>query len=129
LFFLTENIAYAMGAGGAGGEGGGGFSTFIPLILMFVIFYFLLIRPQQKKTKEHRQMVSNLSKGDRIITSGGLHGRITGLSDATLTVEIADKVRVKIARGNVGALNQASAQPQPQPKAKDKGKTDPGKSK
>jgi preprotein translocase subunit YajC len=129
LFFLTENIAYAMGPGGAGGEGGGGFSTFIPLILMFVIFYFLLIRPQQKKTKEHRQMVSNLSKGDRIITSGGLHGRITGLSDATLTVEIADKVRVKIARGNVGALNQASAQPQPQPKAKDKGKTDPGKSK
>ena len=129
MFFLTENIAYAMGAGGAGGEGGGGFSTFIPLILMFVIFYFLLIRPQQKKTKEHRQMVSSLKKGDRIITSGGLHGRITGLSDATLTVEIADKVRVKVARGNVGTLNQPSAQPQPQPKAKDKGKTDPGKSK
>ncbi len=127
MFFLTENIAYAMGAGGAGGEGGGGFSTFIPLILMFVIFYFLLIRPQQKKTKEHRQMVSSLKKGDRIITSGGLHGRITGLSDATLTVEIADKVRVKVARGNVGTLNQPSAQPQPQ--AKDKGKTDPGKSK
>ena len=127
MFFLTENIAYAMGPGGAGGEGGGGFSTFIPLILMFVIFYFLLIRPQQKKTKEHRQMVSNLKKGDRIITSGGLHGRITGLSDATLTVEIADKVRVKVARGNVGALNQPSAQPQPQ--AKDKGKTDSGKSK
>jgi preprotein translocase subunit YajC len=129
LFFLTENVAYAMGAGGAGGEGGGGFSTFIPLILMFVIFYFLLIRPQQKKTKEHRQMVSSLKKGDRIVTSGGLHGRITGLSDAILTVEIADKVRVKIARGNVGALNQASAQPQPQPQVKDKSKTDPGKSK
>jgi preprotein translocase subunit YajC len=127
LFFLTENIAYAMGPGGAGGEGGGGFSTFIPLILMFVIFYFLLIRPQQKKTKEHRQMVSSLKKGDRIVTSGGLHGRITGLSDATLTVEIADKVRVKIARGNVGALNQPSAQPQPQ--AKDKSKTDSDKSK
>jgi preprotein translocase subunit YajC len=94
---------------------------------MFVIFYFLLIRPQQKKTKEHRQMVSNLKKGDRIVTSGGLHGRITGLSDAVLTVEIADKVRVKVARGNVGALNQPSAQPQPQ--VKDKGKTDPGKSK
>lgn len=118
-----------MGAGGAGGEGGGGFSTFIPLILMFVIFYFLLIRPQQKKTKEHRQMVSSLKKGDRIVTSGGLHGRITGLSDAILTVEIADKVRVKIARGNVGALNQASAQPPPQPQVKDKSKTDPGKSK
>jgi preprotein translocase subunit YajC len=127
LFFLTENIAYAMGPGGAGGEGGGGFSTFIPLILMFVIFYFLLIRPQQKKSKEHRQMISSLKKGDRIITSGGLHGQITGLSDTTLTVEIADKVRVKISRGNVGALNQASGQPQPQ--AKDKSKTDPDKSK
>ena len=125
MFFLTENIAYAMSPGG--GEGGGGFSTFIPLILMFVIFYFLLIRPQQKKTKEHRQMVSSLKKGDRIVTSGGLHGRITGLSDAILTVEIADKVRVKVARGNVGALNQPSAQPQPP--AKEKGKTEPGKSK
>jgi len=121
LFFFTENIAYAMGPGGAGGEGAGGFSAFIPLILMFVIFYFLLIRPQQKKSKQHREMISNLKKGDRIVTSGGLHGRITGLSDTTLTVEIADKVRVKVARGNVGMLSQTAAQPQPQ--AKDKGKS------
>ena len=127
MFFLTENIAYAMGPGGAGGEGGGGFSTFIPLILMFVIFYFLLIRPQQKKSKELRQMISSLKKGDRIITTGGLHGRITGLSDTTLTVEIADKVRVKVSRGNVGALSQPSVQPQPQ--VKDKSKSDPDKSK
>lgn len=129
MFFLTENVAYAMAPGGAGGEGGSGFATFIPLILMFVIFYFLLIRPQQKKTKEHRQMVSNLKKGDRIITTGGLHGRITGLSDTTLTVEIADKVRVKVSRGNVGALNQPSGQPQPQPQVKDKTKPDSDKSK
>ena len=120
MFLFTENIAYAMGPGGAGGEGAGGFGAFIPLILMFVIFYFLLIRPQQKKSKEHREMISSLKKGDRIITSGGLHGRITGISDTTLTVEIADKVRVKVARGNVGSLAQAGAQPQPQ--AKDKGK-------
>ena len=107
------DIAYAMGTGGAGGEGAAGFSGFIPLILMFVIFYFLLIRPQQKKTKEHRQMISNLKKGDRIVTSGGIHGRITGMDDVTLTVEIADKVRVKVARGNVSALAQATAQSQP----------------
>lgn len=106
------NIAYAMGTGGAGGEGAGGFSAFIPLILMFVIFYFLLIRPQQKKTKEHREMISNLKKGDRIITGGGIHGRITAVSDTTLTVEIADKVRVKVNRGNVSALMQSSSQPQ-----------------
>ena len=110
------DIAYAMGQGGAGGEGAGGFAGFIPLILMFVIFYFLLIRPQQKRTKEHRAMVANLKKGDRIITSGGLHGRITGMDDTTLTVEIADKVRVKVARGNVSNLAQPTSQSQPEKK-------------
>jgi len=105
-----------LGTGGTGGEGAGGFAGFIPLILMFVIFYFLLIRPQQKRTKEHRQMVSNLKKGDRIVTSGGIHGRITGMDDATLTVEIADKVRVKVARGNVSALAQQAAPSQPDKK-------------
>jgi len=107
------DIAYAMGTGGAGGEGAAGFTGFIPLILMFVIFYFLLIRPQQKKTKEHRQMISNLKKGDRIVTSGGIHGRITGMDEVTLTVEIADRVRVKVARGNVSALAQTAAPNQP----------------
>jgi preprotein translocase subunit YajC len=104
-------IAYAMGqGGGAAGNGAAGFTGFIPLILMFVIFYFLLIRPQQKKTKEHREMIASLKKGDRIITSGGIYGRITGLDDSTLTVEIADKVRVKVARGNVGGKIQAASQ-------------------
>jgi preprotein translocase subunit YajC len=102
-----------MGQGGGGGEGAGGFAGFIPLILMFVIFYFLLIRPQQKRTKDHRAMVANLKKGDKIITSGGLHGRITGMDDATLTVEIADKVRVKVARANVSGLSQPAVQSQP----------------
>jgi preprotein translocase subunit YajC len=99
-----------MGQGGAG-QGAGGFSGLIPIILMFVIFYFLLIRPQQKKSKDHRQMISELKKGDRIITSGGIHGRITGLDESTLTVEIADKVRVKVVRGNVAARIQASGNP------------------
>ena len=107
------DIAYAMGGGG---EGAAGFGGFIPIILMFVIFYFLLIRPQQKKQKDHRNMVSNLKKGDRIITSGGLHGRITGIDDQTLTVEIADKVRVKVARSNVSGMVQTASQPQPEKK-------------
>jgi preprotein translocase subunit YajC len=110
------SIAYALGQGGAGQGGAGGFSGFIPLILMFVIFYFLLIRPQQKKTKEHRQMIADLKKGDRVVTSGGIHGRITGLDDQTLTVEIADKVRVKVARSNVGGRLSSSTQAQPQKK-------------
>lgn len=105
------NIAYAMGQGGAAGQGAqGGFGPFVPLILMFVIFYFLLIRPQQKKQKQHREMISNLKKGDRIITGGGIHGRVTGVGDTTLTVEIAEKVRVKVNRSNVAALTQTDSQ-------------------
>ena len=113
------NIAYAMGqGGGAGGAGAGGFSAFVPLILMFVIFYFLLIRPQQKRTKQHREMIGNLKAGDRIVTGGGIHGRVTAVSDAILTVEIADKVRVKVNRANVSSLVQPSAQAQPAKKSK-----------
>jgi len=104
------NIAYALGTGGAqGGSDGGGFTAFVPLILMFGIFYFLLIRPQQKKTKQHQEMVNALKKGDKVITSGGIHGRITSVSDAILTLEIADKVRIKVARGNVATIYQAPA--------------------
>jgi preprotein translocase subunit YajC len=123
------DIAYAMGQGGAAAPGSaGGLSSFIPLILMFVIFYFLLIRPQQKKQKEHREMIANLKKGDRIITSGGLHGRITGLDDSTLTLEIAEKVRVKVNRGNVAGLVRATAAPAaaaPKKEAGDEKKEDP----
>jgi preprotein translocase subunit YajC len=99
-------LAYAMGQGGtAGAEGGGGaFGAFIPLILMFAIFYFLLIRPQQKKAKEHRSMVAALKKGDRVVSSGGLHGTVTGLADDTVTMEIAPKVRVKVSRGSIAGV-------------------------
>ena len=107
------NIAYAMGQGGAAAGQGGGFSSFIPLILMFVIFYFLLIRPQQKKQKQQRSMIEGLKNGDRIITSGGIHGRITSITDDTLTIEVADRVRVKLNRSNVSVLFQPSSQSQP----------------
>jgi preprotein translocase subunit YajC len=113
-----------MGTGGAPGEGAaGGFTAFVPLIIMFVIFYFLLIRPQQKKTKEHREMINSLKKGDRIITSGGIHGRITGADTDILTVEIADKVRVKVNRGNVAAMQRPAAPVTPTSK-KEKPKND-----
>jgi preprotein translocase subunit YajC len=97
-------------SGGGSGQPAGGFSPLIPMILMFIIFYFLLIRPQQKKNKEHRQMIENLKKGDRIVTGGGLHGRITGLSDKTLTVEISEKVRVKVNRSSIASLAQPVTQ-------------------
>lgn len=110
------SVAYAMGQGGAPGQGAaGGLASFIPLILMFVIFYFLLIRPQQKKAKEMREMIANLKRGDRIITSGGIHGQITGMDESVITLEIADKVRIKVNRGNVVALAGSSGGAQ-QPK-------------
>jgi preprotein translocase subunit YajC len=102
-----------MGTGGETSGQGGGFGAFIPLILMFVIFYFLLIRPQQKKQKQHREMIGNLKKGDRgdrVITSGGLYGRITGITDAVVTLEISEKVRVKVARANISGRVQTDKQ-------------------
>ena len=100
------SVAYAMGSlgQGASGQGGGGFTAFIPLILMGVIFYFLLIRPQQKKTKDLRNMLASIKKGDTVITQGGLHGRVTGLNDQVATLEIAEKVRVKVSRAYIAAI-------------------------
>ncbi len=100
---LTEEkitgIAYAQG--GAAPAAGGGFASLVPLILIFGVFYFLLIRPQQKKAKEHQQFLSEMKKGDEVVTSGGIHGRITGLTEAVVTLEIAEGVRIKINRGSI----------------------------
>lgn len=101
------NIAYAMGSQPAAGQGGASqWMSFLPLILLFVVFYFLLIRPQQKKAKQQKTFIDNLKKGDKIITSSGLYGTITGITDDAITIEIAEKVRVKIARNAVTALQQ-----------------------
>lgn len=104
------DLAYAMGqSGGAGAAGGAGgllATPFLPIILMLAVMWFFLIRPQQKKQKDHRNMISALKKGDRIITSGGLYGRVTGVTETALTVEIADKVRVKVSRGHIAGVVQ-----------------------
>lgn len=109
-------IEYAMAQGTeAAAPSASLFSPSSPIwmfFLLFVIMYFLIIRPQQKKQKAHREMIQNLKKGDRIVTGGGIHGRVTGMDDATFTVEIADKVRVKINRGNVTGLVQPSSKDQ-----------------
>ncbi|MBF0451873.1 MAG: preprotein translocase subunit YajC [Candidatus Magnetomorum sp.] len=94
-----------MGANGAGAGQANGFTALLPMIIIFAIFYFLLIRPQQKKAKEHRTMIDSLKKGDRVVTSGGIYGRVTACTDAdTVTLEIADRVRVKFVRSNVSIL-------------------------
>ncbi len=105
--FLTS-VAHAMGQlpGGAGADGGqgGGLMSFLPLVLMFVIFYFLLIRPQQKKQKEMREMLKNLKRGDRILTGGGIYGRIESITDDKVNVEIAPNVVITVMRSYVAGL-------------------------
>jgi preprotein translocase subunit YajC len=99
------DLAYALGTqpGGGGGTGSQIWS-FLPIIFIFVIFYFLLIRPQQKQKKEHQNLLSNLKEGDNVLTSGGIYGRITGIKDDKVTVEISDKVRVKVNRGHIAGV-------------------------
>jgi len=76
----------------------GGLASFIPLILIFVVFYFLLIRPQQKSAKQHQGFLNELKKGNRVMTKGGVHGVITGLTDTVIKLEIAKDVVVKVSR-------------------------------
>jgi len=102
-------IAYAQ-TGAAAGGGAGGLAGFLPLILIFVVFYFLLIRPQQKKAKEHSAFLGQLKKGDDVVTSGGIHGKITGLTDTIVTLEIADGVRIKVNRPSVLASEATAKQ-------------------
>ncbi len=80
------------------------FISLLPLVLVFVVFYFLLIRPQQKRQKEHREMVAKLAVGDEVVTSGGILGRVTEVSDQFLRVEIAKDVEVVVQRHTVGAV-------------------------
>jgi preprotein translocase subunit YajC len=96
-------ISDAMAAGGAGAAEPG-FGSLIPLVLIFVIFYFLLLRPQIKRAKEHKKMTESLAKGDEVVTTGGLLGRIAKLDEDFITLEIAEGVSVKVQRSAIGSL-------------------------
>lgn len=78
--------------------------SFLPLILIFVVFYFFLIRPQNKRQKEHREMVANLGVGDEVVTSGGVLGKITEVKDQFVRIEVADGVELRVQRHTVGAV-------------------------
>ena len=81
------------------------FMAFLPLVLIFVVFYFLLIRPQQKKMKEHTQMLGNLRKGDKVVTNGGLIGTVYKVtSDQELSIEIAENIRVRVVRSMINQV-------------------------
>lgn len=106
---MFESIAFAMAGNPAGGEAPGGtdmLMQFLPLILMFVIFWFLLIRPQQKRAKAHKQMLSELKRGDQVVTSSGIIGRILEIDDERVLLESADS-KLRISRAAIGALLQS----------------------
>lgn len=90
-------------AGGAA-QGGNPLMSLLPLIVLFVVFWFLLLRPQMKKAKEHRELIAKLAKGDEVLTSGGMAGRIEDLGESFVTVEVADKVSIKVQRGAITAV-------------------------
>jgi len=97
-------LALSPSALAAGEAAGGGIASLIPLVLIIVIFYFLLIRPQQKRLKAHQSLISELKKGDKVVTSGGIIGSIHDVSEDTVRVEIADKVRVTVKRDTITSL-------------------------
>ena len=78
--------------------------SFLPLILIFVVFYFLLIRPQNKRQKEHRELVSNLAVDDEVVTAGGVLGKVTEVSEQFLRIEVADGVQLRVQRHTIGAV-------------------------
>ncbi len=89
----------------AAGGGGSGIEAFLPLILIFIVFYFLLIRPQQKKVKDHKAMLGAIRRGDKVVTGGGIVGTVTKvIDDNEVTVEIADGVKVRVERGLISSV-------------------------
>ncbi len=97
------NLAYAMGEAPGGGGGAGGFSALIPLVLMFAIFYFILIRPQQRKTREHREMLKALKTGDQVVTAGGIYGTIIAIDENKVKLKIAENVKIDVTRGSIAS--------------------------
>ncbi len=98
-FFITPALAQAA-AGGTAST----LTTLLPLVLIFVVFYFLLIRPQTKRAKEHREMVGKLAAGDEVVTTGGILGRVSAVTDSFITLEVASSVSISVQRFQIAQL-------------------------
>ncbi len=120
-----NTIVYALAQAAPAGAPEGGMSgilnMLLPLMIIFFIFWLLLIRPQQKKVKKHQEFISSLKKGDEVITSSGILGKIAGISDNAITLEIADGVKIKIEKSYISGYT-ASIQPTTTEKAGNTGK-------
>ncbi|MDA8429350.1 MAG: preprotein translocase subunit YajC [Geobacteraceae bacterium] len=107
MFGSAFAMSGAPGGGTAGPAGGmAAFQQIIPLVFMFAIFYFLLIRPQQKKAKEHKALLEAIKKGDNVITAGGVHGKISSVDDSIVTLEVATGVNIKITKTYIAAVKK-----------------------
>ena len=101
-FFIDEAMAAAPEAAASGQASG--LASFLPLIVLFAVFYFLLIRPQSKRAKEHKNMVASLAKGDEVVTNGGILGVINEIDDNYVTLTIAENVEIKVQRPSISTL-------------------------
>ncbi len=97
-FFISD----AMAEGAAGGQGGDPMASLFFMVVIFAVFYFILIRPQAKKAKEHKKMTEALQKGDEVVTNGGVVGKVTKVTDDYVDLQIADNVEIKLQRGAIG---------------------------
>ena len=104
MFFVSDAFAMAGNQGQPGGASGGLEGIFM-LLAMFAIFYFLLIRPQQKRAKQHKEMIDAIKAGDQVVTAGGIHGKVVAVQDKAVTLEIATGVRIKVNRVSVAGLS------------------------
>lgn len=104
---LTNLIAMAPQQGGSGG--GGMFSTLIFFGLIFVIFYFMILRPQQKRAKERQKMLDSLNKGDKVVTSGGLHGKIVNVDEKTILLDVGDNLKLKFDRSAINTITREAS--------------------
>jgi preprotein translocase subunit YajC len=102
MFVILNTAAGILAQGGT--KSGNAFFQFLPIILIFVIFYFLLIRPQQKRQREHQNMLDRISKGDRVVTSGGLYGTVVGVKDNVVVLKIAEDVKVEMTKASVSGI-------------------------
>ena len=104
-------LATTLAAAAAPGGGGAFFMQIAPLLFVFVIFYVLMIRPQQKRVKDHQAAIAAIKKGDEVITGGGIRGRVTKVSDDEAEVEIAQGVKVRVVKGTLSQVLTASTKP------------------
>jgi preprotein translocase subunit YajC len=100
---MLATPAFAQAAGGTAGAAGG-LISFVPILLIFAIMYFLMIRPQQRKVRDHKAMVEALRRGDQVVTSGGLIGKVTKIADNEVEVELAPNVKVRVVRSTISQV-------------------------